>query len=116
MPKTSTAPNRRKLGERGVAQALLGDFDPEKSKGMKVVMKFFDNKISVNRLISLGTILSQMLNLEFPRNYKRNRDLLVKWFDMNLEIIEPNLDKITIVFDENDEKKNSQETDQEESS
>ena len=99
MPKTSTAPNRRELGEKGVAQKLLEGFEPEGSRGMQFVMKIFNNQISVTRLVDLGKIFSNMLNIEFPRNYKRNRDLLIKWFDMNIDLIEPYASKITLEFD-----------------
>ena len=100
MPKTSSAPNRRILGEKGVAKELLGDFEPEGSRGMIFVMNFFNGQITVNRLVWLGTIFSRMLNIEFPRNFKRNRDLLIKWFDTNIELIEPLSINVSIVFEE----------------
>lgn len=67
--------------QREVAQELLGDFDPLTSEGMKFVLGLFNNQNTVNRLVSLGSVISELLNIEFPRNYKRNKNLLIKWFE-----------------------------------
>lgn len=103
MPKTSNAPSRKLLGERGVAQKLLGDFEPEGSRGMEFLMNFFHNQISVNRLISLATLFSKMLGIKFPRNYKRNRELLILWFDMNLDAIQPFSSRISMVLENSED-------------
>lgn len=66
---------------------------------MKFVLGLFNNQNTVNRLVSFGSVISELLNIEFPRNYKRNKNLLIKWFDMNIDLIEPYASKITLEFD-----------------
>ena len=96
MPRKSTAPSRKLLGEKGVSKELLGNFDPKKSRGMIFLRKIFHDQITVNRLISLATIFSKILDIELPRNYKRNKELLTLWFDMHLDQIEGFSDNIII--------------------
>mgnify|MGYP006962228505 CR=1 FL=1 len=84
--------------QREVAQELLGDFDPLTSEGMKFVLGLFNNQNTVNRLVSFGSVISELLNIEFPRNYKRNKNLLIKWFDMNIDQIQTLYSKITFTF------------------
>lgn len=39
-----------------------------------------------------------MTNIKFPRNYKRKKDLIVKWFDENIENIKSVKDFININY------------------
>lgn len=103
MPKTSKAPSRKLLGEKGVAKELIGDFKPEGSRGMLFLEKYFHKQLYVNRLISLGLVFSKICNIKFPRNYRRNKELLILWFDMNIDRIEPFSSNVTVVLDEMDQ-------------
>lgn len=103
MPKTSKAPSRKLLGEKGVAKQLIGDFKTEGSRGMLFLEKYFDKNLYVNRLISLGLIFSKICNIKFPRNYRRNKELLILWFDMNIDIIEPYSSNVKVVLEDSEE-------------
>ena len=107
MPKTSKAPSRKLLGEKGVAKELIGDFKPEGSRGMLFLEKYFNKQLYVNRLISLGLVFSKICDIKFPRNYRRNKELLILWFDMNIDRIEPFSSNVSVVLDDS-EPENSQ--------
>lgn len=100
MSRSPKGPSRSQYTEREVAEKILGDFDPEHSRGMEFILRVFNNKYTVNRLVAYGKVISRNLNIKFPRNYRRNKDLLIKWYDMNLDVIEPFSHNVTINYDE----------------
>lgn len=46
MDKKQKAPSRKDLGEKGVVKQLLGDFNPEGSKGMRFIERYLDKKVN----------------------------------------------------------------------
>jgi hypothetical protein len=59
----------------------------------------FGPKISQDELLSLAMVVSHELKLELSREYKRRKELLVKWFDENLAIIWPFIEQRVVVSD-----------------
>lgn len=100
MSRTSKAPNRKLLGEKEVAKQLIGDFKPEGSRGMTFLEKYFNKQLYVNRISSLGQFFSHLCNIKFPRNYKRNKTLLILWFDKNIDAIEQVSPYVNVVFED----------------
>lgn len=103
MSSIPKAPSRKLLGEKGVAKELIGDFIPEGSRGMLFLERYFNKQqLYVNRLISLGLVFSKLCNIKFPRNYRRNKDLLILWFDMNIDVIEPFGDNVNVILEDSE--------------
>jgi hypothetical protein len=73
-----------------VSEMLLGDFRPEKSRAIKFLEKMAPN-VSLTRdsLIMLGEMCSAITKIDFPRNSKRRRSLIIKWFDDHLADVQP---------------------------
>ena len=96
---TSKLPSRKLLGENGVTRELLGDFQPEGSRGQLFLERYFDKQhFQVQELKALASIFSRLCNVPFPRDYTRTKALLIKWFDMNIDIFEQHRDEVFIQY------------------
>jgi hypothetical protein len=83
-------PNRRLDPERVIVRKLLGDFQIEGSRGKKFADQFDTNGAwPLQSLVILALSCSYLTGLKFPRNSRRNRALVYKWFDDNCSVIEP---------------------------
>jgi hypothetical protein len=71
--------------EAEVSQTLLGDFRPEKSEAVTILESVIpDGSLTRDSLIALAQLVSAASKAEFPRNSKRRRSLIIKWFDDHL--------------------------------
>lgn len=87
--------------ERAVAKNLLNGFIMKGSNGEKLIEEIIGvqiNKISLTALIEISKLISDLTNIKFPRNYKRKKDLIVKWFDDNIDTIKSVKDYIHINY------------------
>lgn len=87
---------------------LLNGFVMKGSQGENLIESIIGvrlNQISLTALIQITQIISELASIKFPRNYKRKKDLIVKWFNDNIDIIDEYKDFIQIVYDINDETK-----------
>jgi hypothetical protein len=97
MPRINQISQRGTFSEREVSNQHLGDFKSTGSLG-----KRFTDKIGCGvvwkkaELITLANICSEIANLRFPRDYKRNRELVYKWLSDNYLAIEPLMNVIRI--------------------
>jgi hypothetical protein len=75
-----TGLSRRLHSEKEIADAYLGNFTVEGSRGWDLVM-FLTNvrKPSLRVLIRLAEVLSVMSEIQLPRDMRRRRALIVKW-------------------------------------
>lgn len=95
--------SRRHASEKHVADTLLGDFRPITSAGFKLIQEMagcsqcYDD-LSRNLLLSLATVVSTILDIQFPRNFSRRKSLIVKWFDINYDRISPIKNNIRVEF------------------
>ena len=84
-------PSRREFSEKAIAHKMLDGFVAEGSKGEELIFQIIGqqiNQISLKALISITNLISILVQIDFPRNYKRRRDLIIKWYDDNHERIE----------------------------
>lgn len=76
----------------------LSGFEPKNSKAWINLTKRFGTKISQNQLLSIAEVVSTQLNIGLYREYKRRKEMLIKWFDENYESIWPFIENnITII-------------------
>lgn len=80
-------PNKR---ERDISDQHMGEFRPEGSRGLAFLNERYQgSSLTRKSLIHLAMMFSVIGNLQFPRDFKRRRNLIVKWFDDNIDILEP---------------------------
>jgi hypothetical protein len=81
---------RRSQGEKNRADRLLGGFRADESRGLAFLERIIpDGSLTEPSLIVLGQIMASVCKLDFPRDFKRRRGLLIKWFDNNVDKLEP---------------------------
>ena len=91
--KNQKTPNHlsRKLNtEKTIAKNLLDGFVTKGSRGESIIEQIFGakiNQISLTALIQIARVISELSDVKFPRNYKRKKDLIVKWFTDNEDVI-----------------------------
>lgn len=98
--KKSKAPKILK-SEKEIVKRLLGNFIAEGSVGenlIEEICKCSIKQIRLKDLISTSIIVGQMAKIELPRNYKRSKKLLVKWYDENASEIREIKSCITCVY------------------
>jgi hypothetical protein len=87
MQKRKDPVNRR---EALTCQLLLGDFRPEESKAVAFLERMTPNgSLTRDSLILLGEMCSAITGIDFPRNCKRRRSLIIKWFNDHLDELSP---------------------------
>ena len=78
--------NRRDQTERSITRQHLGNFDPDKSRGSELALKFLHgDPVTTKSLKLLVQVLSRVAQLPLPRDYARSKRLLILWFDQNYE-------------------------------
>ncbi|OHS97112.1 hypothetical protein TRFO_09685 [Tritrichomonas foetus] len=83
--------------EKEIADLRLGEFNIEESVGMKFIKSITDKEITRQALVSLATIFSILSGIVVNRDLKRRRELLIKWFDINAEKLEPFKEFVSIM-------------------
>lgn len=104
--KVPAAYSRRQNPEKIVTQNLLDGFVSKGSRGEALIEEILGSplkKISLNGLIQVASLISDIANIQFPRNYKRKKDLIVKWFQDNEDIINTKKKYLQIKYEENNE-------------
>jgi hypothetical protein len=48
-------------------------------------------------MYSIASILGNLANVPFERDFARRKDLLIKWFDVNYDALEPFLDFVELI-------------------
>lgn len=89
-PRVLRIYSRKHNTEKELSQNLLGDFKVQNSKGKELIEEIFGVElklISNTALINVTLVVSNMICQKCPRNFKRKKDLIVKWFDDNAELI-----------------------------
>lgn len=76
---------RSTMTEKTRCRLLLGDFKAEGSAGLKFISKIYPYEPCRSVLIALGTIFSGLTGKVLERDYCRKKELIIKWFDENLE-------------------------------
>lgn len=99
MSRAANGPNRGTYTERQITELILGNFQAEGSRGYEFLVNFFGrrNQVTVNRLRSLSMVLSRVINIPISRNEKRDRRLLIRWFDIHLDQIEEVIDHVQMI-------------------
>ena len=95
-PKTLQAEFEAKF-----VQEKMADFDPTNCEAWAKLTSRFGPKISQEELLSLAEVVSHQLNIELYREYKRRKNMLIKWFDEHCDQVWPYIEKHIIITDIN---------------
>ena len=90
------APPRAIYSERERTRFLLGDFRAQGSEGLKFLESLCPFTLTRSALISLATVLSELIDVPLDRDIKRKKELLIKWFDVNIDAVRPWRHKIRL--------------------
>ena len=60
-------------------------FDVQKCRAWAKLTERFGPRISQEELLSLALVVSNELGMDLSREYKRRKELLIKWFDERLD-------------------------------
>lgn len=107
MPKFSKVPpglSRNCNPEKVVTRNLLNGFVAKGSRGEQIIEEILGctiNKVSLNALITIGELLSDLTKVKLERNYKRKKDLIVKWFNDNEQRISYYKPYVKIIYTTN---------------
>lgn len=95
-PKTLQAEFEAKF-----VQEKLADFEPTNCDAWIKLTGRFGPKISQEELLSLAEVVSHQLGIELFREYKRRKNMLIKWFDEHVDEVWPYIEKHIIITDVN---------------
>lgn len=94
--------SRKRNPEKVVAQNLLNGFVSNGSKGEQIIKDILGcsiSDISLRALITVALLISDITSIKLERNYKRKKDLIVKWFNDNEEIIRKYIPFVKIIYE-----------------
>lgn len=78
--------SRHYFSEKTVSNNLLGDFNVETSKGKILIEKLCGRElkeIKAHSIFRIAKLISELTDIQLPRNIYRRKDLMVKWFDLH---------------------------------
>ena len=94
--------SRKFNSEKHIVEQLLGNFIAEGSKGERLIediCKIPIKQIRLIDLIELSKIISNLTNIHFARNFKRKKELIIKWFNDNYDEIKKISPSIICTFE-----------------
>ena len=80
----------------------LDGFNPYECEAWKLLTTHFGQKIRQEELLSLATVLSFHLNIQLFREDKRQKSMLIKWYNKNIMQIWPFIVNHIVITDKND--------------
>jgi hypothetical protein len=86
------------MTEREVADFRLGQFSATGSRGLDFLRQAFPTgELTRRSMYSLATVLAALASVRLERDFARRKELLIKWFDDNLEALEPFLPFVELI-------------------
>ena len=93
------------ISEKERANTLLDGFVPEGSEGMKLIQRLTGREnLSRDSLLKIARFIAVLLNKNIPRDYKRQKSLILKWLtDVHVQASQF-IPEIRITFEEKKKK------------
>jgi hypothetical protein len=90
--------------EKSFISEKLRGFVPTESLAWAGLTELFGKDISQEQLQSLAQIMSGLTHFDLSREFKRRKQMLIKWFDENWDVIGPLIqERISVVSDKGEE-------------
>jgi hypothetical protein len=91
-PRKNVVLHRSARSEREIADARLGRFQLEGSRGQAMTRQIYPGgELTRRSLYSFSSILSALSGVPLERDMTRRRELLIKWLDEHHDALEPYL-------------------------
>lgn len=87
--------------ERDRVYRRLKDFDVKGNRAWKEITSRYGTKLSHSELLAIATVISKCDNIKLDREAKRRKEVLIKWFDENIDRCIPYFNSMVLV-DEGD--------------
>lgn len=85
--------SQTEIERRRVDKRLKG-FVVKESRAWKQICQHYGSNLNQVELLSIAEVLGYALHIRVDREAKRRKEVLIKWFEENIEAIEPMLDRI----------------------
>jgi hypothetical protein len=85
--------------EKKIVNLIEANFNPETSRAKNVLKEFFHGKFTQKDAFNLAEVLADQLNLQLGREAQRREIVLMYWYEQNLDLILPNLSKISFEYE-----------------
>ena len=82
--------------ERRRVEIRLSGFDGKNSDAWAEICEAFGPNLSQNELLSIAQVISFHAKLRLDREAKRRKEVLIKWFQENLSVIRPFLNRLIL--------------------
>jgi hypothetical protein len=89
--------------ERNFVERNRQDFDAYSCRAWVRLTKKYGPTISHNNLLSLAHVVSVHTKLPLLRESKRRKDMLIKWFEDNIDLVWPFIEAKIRISDDNGE-------------
>lgn len=89
--------------DKSKINSRIQGFDQKNCLVWKEICKKFGSSLSHNELLSIAQVIASNCNIKVDRDAKRRKEVLIKWFDENTEVILPFLNYMKIDDGMNDE-------------
>lgn len=80
--------------ERKRVDKRLKGFVFKESKAWKLICSHYGSNLNQVELLSIAEVIGQELSIKVDREAKRRKEVLIKWFEENIDKIEPILERI----------------------
>ena len=71
------------------AKPIPIQFSPKECRGYKKLRQVMREPITIQALLSLAFVVSNYLGIKISRDYMRRKELVIKWFDEQIDKWEP---------------------------
>jgi hypothetical protein len=80
------------MTERDIAEFRLGGFHADNSRAAQEFRVLYPyGELTRRSLYSFASLVATLAEVKLPRDFTRRKDLLLKWFDDNFEVVGPYL-------------------------
>lgn len=87
---------RTTITEKVRVERRLNGFNYKQSEAWKLICAYISPNLGQKELLGIAQVISRHTKLKLDRQAKRSKEVLIKWFQENLEIIRPYLIRITL--------------------
>jgi hypothetical protein len=98
-PAKKPTTNAQVAFEHNFVEEKRRGFDAYSSRAWTCLTNKYGPRISQEKLLSLAQVAAFELRLGLPREWKRRKEMLVRWFDENLDIVWPFIQAKVVVSD-----------------
>ena len=82
---------------RSALTERLKNFVYKESAAWKEITRRYGEELTQNELLCIAEVIASNLGIVIDREAKRRKNVLIKWFDENLEVITPFFERLRLI-------------------